>query len=213
MKSVLAAIGVVLVLALAGAGAFVYSGVYNMAADDPHWDFTSRLIETLRTRSIERRARQVTVPDLTNQQLVLKGAGQYAAMCASCHLAPGVKPNELSQGLYPEPPVLSKRKVDPRTAYIVIKHGIKMTGMPAWGGHGDEQIWSVVAFLARLPDLSPRDYQEYIRSPEANTAAAMATHGPVMLMPQMPGSPGSGPAAEMHGPPGHQDTPGMDKSR
>jgi mono/diheme cytochrome c family protein len=204
MKSVLAAIGVVLLLALAGAGAIVYSGVYNMAADDPHWDITSRLIQALRTRSIERRAREVMVPDLTNQQLVLRGGGQYAAMCVSCHLAPGVKPNELSKGLYPEPPVLSNRKIDPRTAYIVIKHGIKMTGMPAWGGHGDEEIWSLVAFLARLPDLSPREYLEYIRSPEANTAAAMASHGSDMTMPPGGSSQGSTPAAAMHGPPGHR---------
>jgi mono/diheme cytochrome c family protein len=213
MKSVLGAMGIVLVLAVAGAGAFVYSGVYNVAADDPHWDITSRLMETLRTRSIDRRASDVKVPDLTDQQSILKGAGLYAAMCASCHLAPGVKPNELSKGLYPEPPVLSKRKVDPRVGYVVIKHGIKMTGMPAWGGHGDEQIWSLIAFLARLPDLSPKEYQEYIRSPEANTAAAMASHGSAMTLPQMGGSRGPGPAEAMHATPGHHEMPGTGNAR
>lgn len=85
--------------------------------------------------------------------------------------------------------------------------------MPAWGGHhGNEQFWSLVAFVAKLPDLSPQQYQEYIRSPAANAAAAMASHGSAM-MPQTGGSGGSEPAEPMHGPPGHHDMPGMGNAR
>lgn len=192
MKTVLASVGLLLVVLLAGLLAFVYSGYYNTSADDPHLDVTSRMLETLRERSIERRAREVQVPKLEDRQMVRRGAGLYAAMCESCHLAPGVQPTELSKGLYPAPPQLARRSPpDPAEAYVAIRHGIKMTGMPAWGGHhGDEHVWSLVAFLARLPGLSPQQYQEASRSPEARAAAAAAGHG-----------------AAMHGPPGHHDKP------
>lgn len=59
-------------------------------------------------------------------------------------------------GLYPQPPNLAQHRVAPGTAFWVIKHGLKMTGMPAWGEtHDDASIWSIVAFLQRRPDLTP----------------------------------------------------------
>jgi mono/diheme cytochrome c family protein len=142
---------------------FIYAGWYNIGADSPHWSVTTSLIGTLRERSIERRAAEIKVPDLTNQQLILKGAGQYAAMCTQCHLAPGNSQSEIRPGLYPRPPDLSKVRIDPRVAFWVIKHGIKMSAMPAWGtGHDDATIWSIVAFVNKLPDLSTETYQEIV---------------------------------------------------
>ena len=76
-------------------------------------------------------------------------------MCASCHLAPGQAGSELRQGLYPLPPDLTAEKAekaDPRRAFWVIKHGVKISAMPAWGAtHDDTTIWSMVAFLQTLP--------------------------------------------------------------
>lgn len=173
-------LGALIVLLLAGTAlvfAVVVSGWYNIGADDPHWGFTSRLIETLRNRSIERRAQAVTaLPRLDEPQLILKGAGQYAAMCQGCHLAPGLPSNELHRGLYPRPPLLYQGRVDPRVAYVTIKHGIKMTGMPAWGGgHGDEAVWSLVAFVNQLPGMTPQQYQDIVR--RAPPDEEMAPHG------------------------------------
>ena len=40
-----------------------------------------------------------------------------------------------------------------------------MTGMPAWGvTHNDELLWDVVAFLRKLPDLTPDEYQTLVKS-------------------------------------------------
>jgi mono/diheme cytochrome c family protein len=47
----------------------------------------------------------------------------------------------------------------------VVKHGLKMTGMPAWGvTHNDEQLWDVVAFLRKLPELTAEQYQALVKS-------------------------------------------------
>lgn len=164
MKTALALLGGVLLAGLVAGAGVVYLGLYNVAADVPHWEITTRVLQTVRERSVERRAEAVEVPDLRDQQLVLKGAGQYAAMCVNCHLAPGLPENQLSRGLYPSPPRLDQHELDPRKAFIVIKHGLKMTGMPAWGGdHGDEAVWSLVAFAMALPGMDAERYRELVR--------------------------------------------------
>lgn len=146
-----------------GAGAFVFSGIYNIGADDHHTKPVFMVLQTLRERSIQQRAKSLTVPNLNDPTLVLKGAGQYAAMCTSCHLSPGMTDSELRPGLYPQPPNLSKQRVDPRNAFWVIKHGLKMSAMPAWGlSHDDATIWSMVAFVQKLPAMSPAEYKEFV---------------------------------------------------
>ena len=146
-----------------GAGAFIYSGVYDVGADAPHSKPVFRLLETLRERSIQVRSEHLAVPALNDPALILKGAGQYAAMCTGCHLAPGMAHSEIRPGLYPEPPDLTRERVDPAQAFWVIKHGIKMSAMPAWGGsHDDATIWSMVAFLQKLPTLTPAQYRDIV---------------------------------------------------
>ncbi len=155
---------VLLLVFVLGIGVFIWSGVYNPGADSPHWKLTYEVMQISRERSIEHHAAAITVPsNLNDPQLILKGAGQYAAMCTECHLAPGKENSELRPGLYPQPPNLSKVRVDPREAFWVIKHGLKMSAMPAWGAsHDDATIWSMVAFLQKLPGMSPEQYRAIV---------------------------------------------------
>lgn len=152
----------VLVLLVAAAAGFVYSGVYDIGADAPHTPLVAKAIATLRERSIEHRADRVAVTvDLDDPARVREGAEHYAEMCTGCHLAPGMHDSELRAGLYPQPPDLAHAPpVPPRRAFWVIKHGIKLTAMPAWGAtHDDAKIWAMVAFVRRLPGMSPADYR------------------------------------------------------
>lgn len=154
---------VLLAILVAGGAVFVYSGLYNVGADDHHTRPVFALMQVLRERSIARRSRGITVPDLQDPQRILKGAGQYAAMCTNCHLKPGMDDSEIRPGLYPQPPNLSQLRVDPRVAFWTIKHGIKMSAMPAWGTtHDDPTIWSMVAFLQKLPDMTAQEYKAMV---------------------------------------------------
>jgi mono/diheme cytochrome c family protein len=151
------------VVAIIGAVAFISSGIYNVGADAPHWPVTHTVLQTLRDRSIAVRSRGESVPDLNDPQAILKGAGQYAAMCTGCHRAPGAQDSELRRGLYPQPPDLSRQQIEPRAAFWIIKHGIKMSAMPAWGStHDDTTIWSMVAFLQKLPSMTPEQYKAIV---------------------------------------------------
>ncbi|MGH8132283.1 MAG: c-type cytochrome [Steroidobacteraceae bacterium] len=153
----------VLVLITIVLSLFGYSGLYNIGADDHHWSLTYRIMQTVRDRSIHARSEDIKVPNLDDPKLILRGAGQYAAMCTGCHLAPGMQDSELRPGLYPQPPNLSLVHVDPQDAFWVIKHGIKMSAMPAWGGsHDDPTIWSMVAFLQKLPGMTVAQYKAIV---------------------------------------------------
>ena len=100
---------VVLAMALGGSVIFVYAGVYNIAADAPHFGFIARIIDVLRDRSIAVRATSISTPgDLADSKRIAAGAGLYGEMCSGCHLAPGMERTEISQGLYPRAPELAK---------------------------------------------------------------------------------------------------------
>ena len=158
----LSALSSIAVLAAAG---FVWSGVYNIGADDQHTRPVYALMQTMRERSIEARASKLQVPDLKDPARIRQGAGNYNAMCMGCHLAPGMQGTELSRGLYPAPPDLTRETVDAAKAFWVIKHGIKASGMPAWGrSMQDEYIWNMAAFLQQLPRLSAAQYQALVDS-------------------------------------------------
>lgn len=165
-------IAIVLAALFVGGWALVYAGVFNVAADEPHWGLTVRLIESTRERSIVMRADAVTAPALDDPELIAMGAEHYSEMCTDCHLAPGMQDTELRKGLYPKPPNLAEHgeRRSPEQVFWVIKHGLKMTAMPAWGvTHDDRSIWGMVAFLKELPGLSPDAYRDLV-APKANAS-------------------------------------------
>ncbi len=158
------------VAAIALAAAIVYSGAYDVAADEPHSTLTYRVLEIIRDRSIAIRVKDIQVPPLEDPKLVTEGAKDYADMCTDCHLAPGVKESEIRDGLYPQPPNLTERvDASPAEMFWVIKHGIKMSAMPAWGKtHDDHRIWGIVAFLQKLPEITPDQYQALVSASDEN---------------------------------------------
>jgi mono/diheme cytochrome c family protein len=158
---------VLLLVIAALAGIFIYVGVYNVGADAPHTNFVYNLLHELRDRSIAQHSRNIRPPaDLNSRKRVSAGAGLYNEMCTGCHLAPGMEPSEMSQGLYPQAPRLAHESDHtPAQQFWIIKHGVKLTAMPAWGKtHDDDLIWDMVAFLQQLPKLSPEQYKAAVAS-------------------------------------------------
>lgn len=173
MKALKILLVFLLLSGLGGIG-FLYSGLYPVAATDPHYKVTYWALETLRERSIARAASEIEVPDLSDPQLLLSGGADYNEMCAGCHLKPGLEETDFTLGLYPSPPDLTVSAdqhdhAHPfgdhdsedalRRQFWIIKHGIKASGMPAWGlTHSDERIWAMVAFLQQLPEMDAMQY-------------------------------------------------------
>ena len=149
-----------------GVGAWLASGSLDIAADSPHSMLVFKTIEFARQRAIDEKGDDIDVPPLGSPQQVAEGGEHYVAMCDGCHLAPGVADNEFRKGLYPQPPDFSRVAIDsPGEAFWAIKHGLKMTAMPAWGlTHDDKTIWAIVAFLQKLPGMTPEEYKRLAAS-------------------------------------------------
>jgi mono/diheme cytochrome c family protein len=156
---------VVVGVGLAGAIGFAYTGLYDVAASSPHSGFLNWLLSTTSHASVERRARDIEVPNLERSALILAGVNDFKGMCAGCHGAPGQDPEAMGQGLNPPAPDLAETAAEMTAAELfwITKNGIKMTGMPAWGAsHDDDALWPVVAFLTQLPNLDAAGYQRML---------------------------------------------------
>ncbi|RJG57061.1 cytochrome c [Sphingobium terrigena] len=183
-------VGFVAAAALAGgalAGIVVYVGAYDIGADAPHSKPVYWLVEQFRDRSIAVRSRDISVPaNLMDVKRLQSGAGLYTEMCSGCHLAPGLEKSEISQGLYPRAPELFHEPLrSAKEQFWIIKHGVKLTAMPAWGKtHSDELIWDMVAFVRQMPKMSPAQYQAAIASaPEDHDAMMKDMPGMTKTMP------------------------------
>ena len=87
----------------------------------------------------------------------------------NCHGGPGVNWAKFSEGLRPDPPDLKELadKIPPEQLFWVIKHGINMTGMPSFGliEVPDQEIWTIVAFVKKLPSVSDADFKAWTTKP------------------------------------------------
>lgn len=161
----LSAVLLVIVLILIGTIGFAYSGLYDVSATATHSGVVDWLLATTSDASVERRARDIDVPDLEEDSLILAGSDDFNSMCAGCHGAPGKMPDAIGQGLNPPAPDLAEEaaEMSPAELFWVTKNGIKMTGMPAWGvTHDDDAVWPVVAFMTKLPGLDEDGYREML---------------------------------------------------
>lgn len=172
MKPVAAAGVIIVALVLVLGLGFIYSGRYQIGADEPHWPITERALTILRDRSLDAASASIAVPKLDDATDIAAGARQYAEMCAGCHLSPVSRDSEARRGLHPQPPDLYRRRIAPARAFWAIKHGIKMSGMPAWGlTHDDRTIWSIVAFLQKQPEMDAATYRKLASGGSERTQA------------------------------------------
>jgi mono/diheme cytochrome c family protein len=140
-----------------------YSGAYNVAADVPDPAIMQWLLSTNMQRSVVRHAQSVSAPAQLSEQQVRNGIAIYKETCIYCHGAPGQDPGDIGKGLNPEPPYLPDTVARWSSAQLfwIIKNGIKMTGMASYGAvHKDDEIWSLVAFVQRLPNMTQEQYKQ-----------------------------------------------------
>jgi mono/diheme cytochrome c family protein len=151
---------------LLGAVVLVYSGAYNVGATSQHLQPVHSLLATAMRQSVRWRARDIAAPPLDDAQRVQRGAALFHGKCVQCHGAPGVAQADFGQSMQPVPGPLvdARQRWRPQEIYWITRHGIKMSGMPAWEFKLDEsQLWDVVAFVQALPDLSPQAYTQATR--------------------------------------------------
>ena len=162
MRILLAVIATITLLALAGLG-LLFSGIYNVAATDRHSDLGAWVLSTAMRRSVEYHASAQPFDARLAQQDTKQGFAEFNEKCVQCHGAPGRDRGEIGKGLRPRAPRLtdaSRRWTDAQLFWI-IKFGVKMTGMPAFGEtHDDSRILNIVAFVKTLHGMTAAQYRE-----------------------------------------------------
>jgi mono/diheme cytochrome c family protein len=163
------------------AATVIYGGLYNVAATEQHFQTMFTALETTMRHSVRLRARHVEQPPLSDEAMILRGAACFRDKCVQCHGAPGVAPDDIGKSLQPLPGPLvqAPRQWRPRELYWITRHGVRMSGMPAWQHRlSDAELWSVVAFMQRLPNLDPAQYAIFLRQAPAAPSCGVELQGP-----------------------------------
>ena len=164
-QRVLAFIGaasVVLAIGGAAAAALMIRGGFS-TRDEPSW-IEAFAAQTARRMAVTSEAKKLRAPP-TSPELLQEARMHWASHCATCHGVGGAGDTAMGQRLYPRAPDMratSTQRQSDGELYSAIKNGIRLTGMPAWGEPGDDDLesWGLVAFIRTLPDLTERELAE-----------------------------------------------------
>lgn len=139
-----------------------YTGAYNVSASSGHTSGMRWFLDTTMHASIRTRAGEGDAERRLARADIVVGASEYKHMCEHCHGGPGVDPAGWSRGMLPQPPHLAEaaREWEPAEIVWLVRHGVKYTGMPAFGeDHDEEVLWNIAAFVKSLPGMTPADYR------------------------------------------------------
>jgi mono/diheme cytochrome c family protein len=162
----LAIVGVIAIVVAVAAAVFFFGGFYSVAGTEKEPGIVASALIHVRQASIDRHAVDMPSISLDDPAVVQAGARAFSARgCVNCHGGPGANWAKFSEGLHPSPPDLKEvvNGLEPRHLFWVIKNGINMTGMPSFGPTGvpDGEIWTIVAFLKKLPSVSDQDFKAW----------------------------------------------------
>ncbi len=166
-----------IVAAIGGVGVLL-SGMGPLSAVPPHPDGWAHLLHFASSRAFSHNASSAPPPSepLESNAMIMRGAAEYALVCADCHGAPGFGQNPVALSARPEPPMLVdiSKKLSDGELYYVVKNGVRYTGMPAWPVQNrPDEVWAMVAFIKRMPSM---DRSTYLRLATGNGDGIVPRH-------------------------------------
>jgi thiosulfate dehydrogenase len=150
-------------LLLVGCWLYLRLGLANTRADIAPGRLESYLASTALDASVSRAASGLSSPYPESDDNLVDGMNIYVSNCASCHGTLDRRTSDIGVALYPPAPQLILHPLDDSESHVfyVVKHGVRRTGMPAWGEIlSDRSLWEVSAFLTRLQKLPPAVQQQ-----------------------------------------------------
>ena len=125
----------------------------------------SSLAIAMRDAAVPSRYKAMKNPVAVTPDIIHDGMEHWADHCATCHANNGSGDTMLGRTMYPRPPDMRKTETQERSdgeLYWTIKNGVRLSGMPAFGAPGDDDLdsWKLVAFIRHLPSLSQSEQME-----------------------------------------------------
>jgi mono/diheme cytochrome c family protein len=163
-------IGVLAIILVVAAAVFFFAGFYSVAATEPNPGIVDWALGQIRGASINRHAVDQPPMPMQDPAIVRAGARAFASRgCANCHGAPGEMWAKFSEGMRPDPPDLKDiaKDMTPAQIFWVVRNGINMTAMPGFAliETPDREIWTIAAFVKKLPEVSEDDYKAWAAEP------------------------------------------------
>ncbi len=121
--------------------------------------------------------RQMSNPVAASDEVLAEARVHFADHCATCHGNDGSGSTLIGQNFYPRTPDLTKietQSFSDGELYYIIHHGIRFTGMPAWGkgrSEPDLDSWKLVHFIRHLPSITTEELEEMERYNPTSQAA------------------------------------------
>ena len=156
MRDLLLGILVTVALLLTVVLGYLRLGIAEVNADvaAPAWQ--SRLMQFVVHASVKRQARGLQSPQRHTDEELIEGGKAYLNACAGCHRVNG---SPRRKGVYFIPPpefALDGSEYTEAERFWIIKHGIRHTGMSAYGPfYTDKKMWNLAEFVGRMKDLPP----------------------------------------------------------
>ena len=166
MKRVFFILGICFVIVLAGG--IVYAAwmiAHGFSTRTPPASMEAATAVWMRDMAVPSRYKTMKNPVTATPDELREAMEHWADHCATCHANNGSGETMYGKTLYPRPPdmrqPLTQAKSDGELYYI-IQNGIMLSGMPAFGNEGDDDLdsWKLVTFIRHLPSLSQKEQME-----------------------------------------------------
>jgi mono/diheme cytochrome c family protein len=152
---------VVVGMLAAGAASLMHGGLSARAQPSA---LETALAAVMRKMAMPSAVHNAKNPFTNSPDVLREGRLHFADHCAICHGNDGSGETAMGRGMYPKPPDLRAAQTQNRSdgeIFWIIENGVRMTGMPAFGGSGEhgntEDSWKLVHFIRHLPALSPEE--------------------------------------------------------
>jgi mono/diheme cytochrome c family protein len=123
------------------------------------------LARTARSLALPAEARDRPNPVPRTKEAIEEGMAHWADHCAVCHGNDGAGQVDMGKQMYPHAPDMRKAETQNLTdgeLFYIIENGIRLSGMPAWGGSkaAEPSSWKLVHFIRQLPKLSDGEIKQ-----------------------------------------------------
>ncbi len=157
-----------IVTAIAFMGVWMIASMlrHGLSARDQPTALEAALARCIRLLAMPRSARTAKNPVPLSNEVWSEGRAHFADHCALCHGNDGAGRTRIGQNLYPKAPDMRSGKTQSLSdgeIFYVIKNGIRLTGMPAWGAdarEGDRETWLLVHFIRHLPKITQEEIEQ-----------------------------------------------------
>ena len=158
------AVALVLVVAVSGI-IFLRTRANGFSARAQPSAFETFAAQTARGMALPSGAKQRQNPVIVSNDIIAEGKAHWADHCAVCHSNDGSGDTEIGRRLYPPAPDMRKestQRMSDGELFYIIENGVRLSGMPAWGGTqvSENDSWKLVHFIRHLPTLSPGEIKE-----------------------------------------------------